>query len=439
MVKQTASARRAAKTAKAEGKKAKAEAKQTAKAELEEIGKQIAARVTIMRDYDAAAEEKAGHDLRKAQDERDTINNVLLVQARAKCKEAGESFEKFRKQYCPDLSRSRLYTVLAIADGRKTVEQDRAEKRESVAKSRAKVSSTSAVGDTPRVPRVATPNGTTLDTSGFSPKALEQIVKVTGNDVDTEASAETRKAAASETEPCDAAATAPPDPAVIAEKHKASDPPKANDGAVAEPEAEPTVAAPEAEPTVEEAEAEVKRLKAQRAALKTRINANANMEDGTKIDPKASANAMAEFNAACSTCLPQMSENDLQAAIYGFAEVVEVPAKELMPDLRQLQHELKIAKAEVTALKRKLAGKLPPRESRADAWGRHSGEARSSIEALISMQQEFEEAKDGQPDSLQEGPYAQKCEEICAIDLESALSTLEEAEAAEVPLGFGRD
>ena len=137
---------------KAEAKKAEAKAKRaTAKAELEEIGKQIAARVKIMQDYDAAAEEKAGHDLRKAQDERDTINNVLLVQARAKCKEVGESFEKFRTQYCPDLSRSRLYALLAIADGRKTVEQDRAEKRESVAKSRAKVSSTSAVGDTPGV------------------------------------------------------------------------------------------------------------------------------------------------------------------------------------------------------------------------------------------------------------------------------------------------
>jgi len=163
---------------KAEAKKAEVEAKRaTAKAELGEIGKQIAARVKIMRDYDASAEEKAGHELRKAQDERDTINNVLLVQARVKCKEAGESFEKFRKQYCPDLSRSRLYAVLAIADGRKTVEQDRAEKRESVAKSRAKVvSSTSAVGDTP---------------------------KITGNDVDTEASAEARKAGASELEPCD--------------------------------------------------------------------------------------------------------------------------------------------------------------------------------------------------------------------------------------------
>jgi hypothetical protein len=128
-----------------------------------------------MRGYDAAAAEKAGHELRKAQDERDAIQNVLLVQARAKCKDAGESFEKFRKQYCPDLSRSRLYAVLAIADGRKTVQQDRAEKRESVAKSRAKASSTSAVGDT--------------------------------NDVDTEASAEARKAAASEPEPWDAATT----------------------------------------------------------------------------------------------------------------------------------------------------------------------------------------------------------------------------------------
>jgi len=43
---------------------------------------------------------------------------------------------------------------------------------------------------TPKVPRVATLNGTTLDTSGFSSKALEQIAKVTGNDVDIEAAAE---------------------------------------------------------------------------------------------------------------------------------------------------------------------------------------------------------------------------------------------------------
>jgi hypothetical protein len=200
MGEKSSSARRAVKTATAKDRK-EAEAKRaTAKVELEKIGKQIAARVKIMRSYDAAAKEKAGHDLRKAQDERDAINNVLLAQARAKCKEAGESFEKFRNQYCPDLSRSRLYVLLAIADGRKTVERDRAEKRESVAKSRAKLSSTSAVGDAP-LPGVATSEGTAHDMSGFSPKAREQIAQVTGNDVDTKASAEARKAAASEREP----------------------------------------------------------------------------------------------------------------------------------------------------------------------------------------------------------------------------------------------
>jgi hypothetical protein len=220
MTKKSASARRAEKTATAVAKQKQAEGKQatraqakaareaeaeakrvTAKAELEEIGPQIAAGVKIMRDYDTSAEEKAGYDLRKAQDELDTINKVLLVQARGKCREAGESFEKFRQQYCPDLGR--LYVVLAIAHGRKTVEQDPAEKRESVAKTRARASSTSAVGDGSTVPKVPTPNGTTLDTSGFSQKTLDQIARVTGNGVDTEAPAEMRKAAASEPKPCD--------------------------------------------------------------------------------------------------------------------------------------------------------------------------------------------------------------------------------------------
>ena len=79
-----------------------------------------------------------------------------------------------------------------------------------------------------------------------------------------------------------------------------------------------------------------------------------------------------------------MNRNDLQDVIDQFAEVVEVPANELMPDLSRLQFDLKIAKAEVTALKRKLAGKLPPKESRAAAWSRLASEAAANIEELIS-------------------------------------------------------
>ena len=284
----------------------------------------------------------------------------MLTQVEEACDKGG--FTAFRERFCPKLGKTRAHELLQIASGKKTIKDVRAATAGRMKKHRA--AKKAAAGQKPK------PSVTVTD----------------------------------------------PDPAVIAEKRKASDPPKANgkiaaeaeaeprvpepgadptvaapeaigkiaaepeaDPAVAEPKAEPTVAEPEAEPTVEEAEAEVKRLKAQRAALKTRIDAN--MEDDTKIDRKESAKALAEFNVTCATWLTRMRGDDLQQAIDHFAEVVEVPAKDLMPDLRQLQHELKIAKAEVTALKRKLAGKQPPPESRAEAWARHSAEACSSIEA----------------------------------------------------------
>jgi hypothetical protein len=201
------------------------------------------------------------------------------------------------------------------------------------------------------------------------------------------------------------------------------DPPKINGKITAEPEAEPTI---------EAAEAEVKRLK----ALKAEIKANGS---DNEIDPEKSAKALAEFKVACATLLPKMTGDTLQQAIDHFAEVVEIPASELMPDLRAAQIDAKIAKAEVAALKRRAAGKLPPRESRAAAWARLAGEAVANVEELIDYQQEFQDAKDGQPDSLQDGPFAQKCDEVCNIDLESALVTLQEAEGVDVPLGFGRD
>jgi hypothetical protein len=188
-----------------------------------------------------------------------------------------------------------------------------------------------------------------------------------------------------------------------------------------------------AEPTIEDAEAELKRLKALKATLKN----NGKTED--KVDAQTSMKALAAFKAASGQLLPGMNSDHLQEAIDYFAEAVEVPANELMPDLSVVQFDLKIAKAEVTALKRKLAGKLPPRESRAAAWARLASEARDNVETLMEFQQEFEQIKDEQPENLQDSPFAQKCEEICGIDLESAHSALQEAEDAEVPLGFGRD
>jgi hypothetical protein len=97
------------------------------------------------------------------------------------------------------------------------------------------------------------------------------------------------------------------------------------------------------EPTIEGAEAEVRRLKELKAAIKTN-------SENDKIDAGAAAYALAEFRAACVKWLPQMNEDGLQKPIDTFAEVVEVPANELIPSLTILQIDLKLAKAEITVL-----------------------------------------------------------------------------------------
>ena len=108
-----------------------------------------------------------------------------------------------------------------------------------------------------------------------------------------------------------------------------------------------------------------------------------------------------------------------------------------MPDLKRARIDVKIAEAEVTALKRKLAASC--RGVRAEQPPGRVSLARLPPTSKNLSASKLKRANDAQPDNLQVGPFGQKCDEICGIDLESALSTLQEAEGAEVPLGFGRD
>jgi hypothetical protein len=87
------------------------------------LGSRIAAQLKTMRSYEAKARKKAGVELRKAQDNFDTITQ-LLAEAKAKCD--GGGFKAFKKRYCPNLSRSRVYELLAIGSGKTTIEASRA-------------------------------------------------------------------------------------------------------------------------------------------------------------------------------------------------------------------------------------------------------------------------------------------------------------------------
>jgi hypothetical protein len=125
-------------------------AAQIANGKLEPLGKRIEAHLEKMRAYEARAHEKAGVELRKADDHWRTITQ-LLADAKAQCD--GGGFNAFQKKYCPNLGKSRIYELLAIGTGKMTLEESRAKKRASVAKSRKKVSATADVADARQIPQ----------------------------------------------------------------------------------------------------------------------------------------------------------------------------------------------------------------------------------------------------------------------------------------------
>ena len=116
---------------------AKATADGKNKDALEQSAKRVAALHESMRKFEAQAEEKAGFELQKAAEKRAALDKAL-VEARELCKAAGENFKAFQEKFAPQYKRSRLYQVLAIADGRTTVEDVRQGEREKKRRQRAR-------------------------------------------------------------------------------------------------------------------------------------------------------------------------------------------------------------------------------------------------------------------------------------------------------------
>lgn len=122
-------------------------------AEVHRLGGSVAASLKKARGYLTTAEQKAGVELRKAEGHWVAATKYLAA-AKALCDSDG--FAAFQKKYCPDLSRSRIYEMLAIGSGKTTVEEARGATRERVTRHRANrqaESVTSAVTDstTPEV------------------------------------------------------------------------------------------------------------------------------------------------------------------------------------------------------------------------------------------------------------------------------------------------
>ena len=96
---------------------------------------------------------------------------------------------------------------------------------------------------------------------------------------------------------------------------------------------------------------------------------------------------------------------------------------------------------------------MPKKSSRQDNWSAAAtaasdaiGSALEAIQELIDIKGEYESWNDNLPDNLRDSPVGEKLTALADLDLDSALSSVEEAQStiqeaadADLPKGFGRD
>ena len=83
----------------------------------------------------------------------------------------------------------------------------------------------------------------------------------------------------------------------------------------------------------------------------------------------------------------------------------------------------------------------PPKrrpKSRPQRWAEAAGNAVAALEELEEIRGELESWRDNLPEGGSE-ILKEKLDAVCDLDIEGALSTVQEAEGIDFPLGFGRD
>lgn len=78
-------------------------------------------------------------------------------------------------------------------------------------------------------------------------------------------------------------------------------------------------------------------------------------------------------------------------------------------------------------------------KSRSARWSDAANEAENALNALVDIQQEFQDWLDNLPENLRGSALGEKLSTVCDIDIQGALDAVSEASGADLPLGFGRD
>jgi len=83
--------------------------------------------------------------------------------------------------------------------------------------------------------------------------------------------------------------------------------------------------------------------------------------------------------------------------------------------------------------------KRTKRVSRAAQWADACSRASDALSTLAELKSEYESWRDNLPENLQTSAVGEKLDAVCDLDLDSCVSTIEEAEGLDLPLGYGKD
>lgn len=78
-------------------------------------------------------------------------------------------------------------------------------------------------------------------------------------------------------------------------------------------------------------------------------------------------------------------------------------------------------------------------KSRTKRWEEAAAKAVDALTELQELQQEYSDWFDNLPESLFGSTVSDKLEAVIDFDIEGALEIVNEADGADLPLGFGRD
>lgn len=83
-----------------------------------------------------------------------------------------------------------------------------------------------------------------------------------------------------------------------------------------------------------------------------------------------------------------------------------------------------------------MSKKNPTRQER---WNEAIGELRAGLSSLEDVWYEYHNWHESLPENLLDSPVGEKLQEVMDLPVEEIESLIEECDAAELPLGFGRD